>query len=64
MLIRNSTKYTLKPTILYILGYYNIYIHVKNIFILAVETSCRKNRKNVLRNSIFSCNLFIYSNIQ
>jgi hypothetical protein len=63
MLIPNSTKYELKSLIPIYYGTVYIYIHIKNIFILAVETSCRKNSENVLRNSIFSCNLFIYSNI-
>jgi len=57
MLMPNSAKYTLKPTILYILGYYNIYIYIKNIFILTAETSCRKNRKNVYYSIILSSNL-------
>jgi hypothetical protein len=63
MLIPNSAKYTLKPSILYILGYYYIFIYIKNIFILTAETSCRKNRKNVYYLLVFSCNLLIYSNI-
>lgn len=55
MLMPNSTKYTLKPPILYILGYYYIFIYIKNIFILTAETSCRKNRKNVYFQPVFSC---------
>jgi hypothetical protein len=57
MLIPNSAKYTLKLYTIYITVLYNIYIYIKNIFILAVETSCRKNRKNVYYLLIFSSNL-------
>jgi hypothetical protein len=56
MLIPNSTKYELKIPMMCILRYYYIFIHIKNIFILTAETSCRKNRKNVLRKTVFSCN--------
>ena len=64
MLMQNSTKYTLKPYTIYIAVLYNIYIYIKNIFILTAETSCRKNTKNVYYLLVFNGNLFIYSDIQ
>jgi hypothetical protein len=53
--MQNSTKYTLKPYTIYITVLYNIYIHIKNIFILTAETSCRKNRKKVYFQAVFIC---------